>query len=301
MTEGQIIEILGSEERYIEYKSLIIQALRRELDIFGTVAHFDETDVFEQFTNFYLQGWLFDNEQIINRVRQLKDRKFTQDEISNFIKEHPVIPKDIEVLLNRRKLIGFFGDGEGIESLTPEEEKKINDYMKNPELLSEEDALTLMYDDLKSEISQRMKDFDLQSFRRSLEQQSSYGFLHVSSNPKDFDINRREIKSILKGNTEFNTSFSEQFNNEQYDFEVNSEQIVIIGLQKGYPIVEVYMPDKEYPEGTLRSSLIQKEIEDKCEEELKALYQKYQGQGVNFSRIYQNVMANERNNEPHCH
>lgn len=301
MTENQIIEILGSQEKCIEYKNLIIQALKRELDVSEIATCFDGIDIFEQFADFYLQGWLFDKEELINRVRQLKDRNFTQDEIRNFIEEHPIIPKDIESLLNRKRLIELFGVGDDIESLTSEEEEIINDYMKNPELLSEEDALALMNDDLNSEISQIMKGFDLQSFKGNLVQQINIGFLHVNSNPKDFDITRRSIKSILKGNTEFNTSHSEQFDDEQYDFEVNSKQIVIIGLQKDYPIIEVYIPDKEYPEGTLRSTLIQKEKEDMCGEELRALYLKYQRQGVDFSKVYQNVMANdERGNEQPC-
>ena len=50
----------------------------------GMAEHFDETDVFEKFANFYLQGWLFDNEKLINKVRDLKEKCFTQDEISNF-------------------------------------------------------------------------------------------------------------------------------------------------------------------------------------------------------------------------
>lgn len=301
MIENQIIEILGSQEKYIEYKNLIIQALKRELDLSGIATCFDDTAIFEQFADFYLQGWLFDNEELINRVRQLKDKNFTQDEIRNFIEKHPIIPEDIESLLNEKRLIEMFGEGNGKESLNHEDEEKINDYMKNPELLSEEDALSLMKDNLSSEISQLMECFGLQSFKNNLDSQFNIGFLHVNSNPKDFDINRRNIKSILKGNTKFNTSHREQSDDEQYDFEVNSEQIVIIGLQKGYPIIEVYIPDKEYPEGTLRSTLIQKEKEDICEKELRALYLKFQGQGVDFSKVYQSVMAkSEKDMEQPC-
>ena len=40
MIENQIIEILGSHEKYIEYKNLIIQALKRELDLSGIATCF---------------------------------------------------------------------------------------------------------------------------------------------------------------------------------------------------------------------------------------------------------------------
>lgn len=110
----------------------------------------------------------------------------------------------------------------------------------------------------------------------------------MHSNPKDYQLkfNAFITPKVIQGNTDFKISINE---NGDYDFLVNQVQIAIIN-DIGVQIIEVYVPNKEYPEGMTRSALMQKGREDACEKELKALYQKFQQQGVDVSNVLSKII-----------
>lgn len=290
MPENQIIELLGGQEKYLEYKNIIIEALKRALNKSGIATQFDGTDIYEQYVIFTIQNWVSMNEVSINKVRELKDelkdKKFTPKEISDYIEEKRA--SETKWSLARKELSKVFAKFS--DELTPDEED-------NTVSISEEEAVTEMKKHLEAEISPIMYKYSLERLSDILRTT----WINVTTKPIAFDINRRRIKSVLKGNTEFDISHSEQSEDEQYDFDVNAVQIVIFDVQNDLPNIKVYLPDKEYPEGTLRSTLILQGKEKKCEKELEALYKKYQEQGVDFSTVYKRVMAKERDNEQLSH
>lgn len=92
---------------------------------------------------------------------------------------------------------------------------------------------------------------------------------------------------VIRGNTDFSISTNP---NGEYDFLLNQVQIAMWN-ELGELMIEVYVPDKKYPEGMTRSALIQKEKEDVCEKELTALYKKFQQQGVDVSAISKRILG----------
>ena len=159
---------------------------------------------------------------------------------------------------------------------------------KNPQLLSEEEAQTLLEKENKDDISNIMQYFNLENFKKDLNRHKS-NFLNVKSDPKEFGISRRLIKSVLMENTGIKPSINVQPEDCKMDFEVNSKQIIIASYLTGDPFIYAYIPNQEYPKGTLRSTLIQKENESKFKEELRTALRKYAGK-VNVGRLSEEVL-----------
>ncbi len=283
MDKNQIIEFLGSEEIYEKYRKLVIDELKKQIELLGLTTHFEGTNVYEQFADFYIQGWLYSNQRAVDKICELKNKNFSQEEIKEYINKNPIIPDDIQRIISE-EFMYIFDD----KDISTEKKQKKEDYFKNPELLSEEEALNLMKKDNQEEVFKTMEFFNLQSFKDELNLQKRH-FLNINSDPKNVGFGRKGIKSVIRENTGSKPSMRELPENEEYDYDVNSDQIFIIGFPKGYPYVYAYIPNKEYPKGTLRSTLIQNEIDSKCTDELESLYKKYQGK-VDFGGIYRQVM-----------
>ncbi len=288
MEKSEIINFLGSEETYEKYRQLVIAELKRQIELKGLTTHFEGTNVYEQFADFYIQGWIKGNQRLVDEINEKKNTDFSEEEISQYISKHPIIPQEIQELQFQEKLLMFTG-----EKLSPDLKQQIECYFNNPKLLSEEDARALMTQENQRIISELTSYFDLQHFEQDLEVHKSHGFLVVESNPKDFDINRRGIKSILRENTGSKPSMSEQLEDESCDFDVSAEQSVIAGLLNDYPFILVYHPNQEYPEGMLRSEFIQNtnnnEFIAEATEQLEALYNRYKG-CVDFETLSRRVL-----------
>lgn len=282
MDKSEIISFLGSAEIYEEYKNLVINELRRQIDFYGHTKNFEETNVYEQFAELYLQGWMYSNQRFIDKVHELQNKVFSEEEIRKYINENPIIPEYIGDIMEE-EFMCIFGD----EELADEKKQQKEDYFNNPQLLSEEEAQAKMKKSNEDEISRIMEVFNLQHFKEKLKSNQVY-FFNVHSNPKDVSIGKRGTKSVLKENPGSKTSILELPEGEEYDFDVNSEQIFILGLPKGYPHIYAYFPDKEYPEGMLRSTLIQQENDNQFTKEFiaqnKELYDKFKGK-VDFNRL----------------
>ena len=162
---------------------------------------------------------------------------------------------------------------------------------KNPQLLSEEEAQTLLEKENEDDISNIMQYFNLENFKEDLNRHKS-NFLNVKSDPKEFGISRRLIKSVLMENTGIKPSINAQPEDCKMDFEVNSIQIIIAGFLTGGPFIYVYIPNQEYPKGTLRSTLIQKENDSKFKEALRTalsnLKEEY-AENVDFYKLSEEV------------
>ena len=258
--------------------------MKRQIELFGFSTHFEGTNVYEEFADFYMQGWISANQKLINEVIEKRNKVFSQDEIRQHRKDKIKVPENILT-------ISFKNIFEG-GKITPEESQQLDEYNNNLPLLSEEEVRTEMERRKQDEISQIMEFFNLQHFTDDLKNKQIY-FLRVCSNPKDLSIGKRGIRSVIKANSGSKTSIEELPESEEYDFDVNSEQIFIAGLPKDYPFIYAYFPDKKYPEGLLRSTLIQEENNiafiAEATDQLKALYTKYRGK-VNFDDLSKKVL-----------
>ena len=219
-------------------------------------------------------------------VKQVEKRKvFTKKEIEEYIKSNSKVPQELLELKYKELFEG--------KKLNNQERKRKEDLENQPEdYITEEEALEKLKIENEEQIQACRHRYSEESFNSKLEQDIRYGFIQVCSNPKDFQLRFNEFVTpkILKGNTEFTMPNNENGN---FDFLVNQAQIVMIN-HLGVQLIEVYVPDKEYPEGMTRSALIQKEKSDACEEELKALYQKFQQQGVDVSAVSKRILGLER-------
>ena len=288
MDKSEIISFLGSEETYEKYRQLVIAELKRQIELMELVTHFEGTNVYEQFADFYMQGWISTNQRWVDEVNIIRNKVFSQEEIDNYIKSNPIVPKDIPEYIENIQYKELFEE----EEITPKEKQDMAEYFNGLPLLSEEEARTEMERNKQVEISRIMELFDLQHFKDDLKTKQIH-FLNVYTNPKDLSIGKRVIKSVLKENSGSKTSIGELPEGEEYDFDVNSEQIFIVGLPKNDPFIFAYFPDKEYPEGMLRSTLIQNENNSafiaEATDQLKALYDKYKGR-VNFAELLKSVL-----------
>lgn len=287
MDKSEIISFLGNIETYEEYKKLVIEELKRQIELRGLTTHFEGTNVYDQFADFYIQGWINDNQRWLDEIDEKKNTDFSKEEIGQYIREHPIIPQDILELQFEEKLLAIEG-----KELSPDLKQKIEDYNNNPRLLLEENARNLMTKNNQARISELMEYFNLSSFLSNLDRVKER-FLIVESNPENFSVGRIGTKSIITENTGSKPSMSEQPEGEEYDFDVNSRQILIIGLPKDYPSILAYFPDKEYPEGMLRSTLIQNENNSafiaEATAQMEKLYGKYKGR-VNFDKLSREVL-----------
>ena len=107
MEKSKIIEFLGSKKQYEEYKNLVINELKRQIQSNGLTQHFDErTNVYEEFAEMYLQGWMHSKKELIDELNELKNKVFSEEEIREYIKENPIIFKKYKVKkkIRRRSL-----------------------------------------------------------------------------------------------------------------------------------------------------------------------------------------------------
>ncbi len=203
MEKSEIINYLGSEELYEELKKFVNNELNEEIESRGLITHFEGTNVYEQFADFYIQGWI------------------------NY-------------------------DAYWLEEINEEWNKKIE---SNPDIIFQ------------------LKDLKLQRFKNEFFNGVK---ILVESDPIKFGITRRWTKSVIKGNTGFKSPISGLPKDEIYDFDVNSEQIAIMDIEF-QPCIFAYFPDKEYPEGTLRSKLIKN-----VKKQFHQLWQKHGGLQADF-------------------
>ena len=285
MNKSEIISFLGSAEIYEEYKNLVIEELKRQIDFYGYTKNFEETNVYEQFAELYLQSWMYSNQRFIDEVHELQNKVFSEEEIREYRNKNPIIPEYIGDIMEE-EFRCIFGD----EELSAEKKQQKEDYFNNPQLLSEEEAQAKMKKDNEDKISKIMEFFDLQHFKDTLRRKPC--FLLVRSDPKHFGISNKHeefFTRILKGNSGCKKSFMELSEGEEYDYVVSSDQIFIIRYKKYKPEILAYIPDKEYPEGMLRSAWIQQENDTQVRDELKTVYDKFQGR-TDFDNLH--IMQN---------
>lgn len=288
MNKSEIISFLGSEETYEKYRQLVIEELKRQIEFMGLTTHFEGTNVYDQFADFYIQGWIHNNQRFVDEINKIRSTVFSQEKIQEYIQSNPIHPEGIPDYIVNIRFKVFFEEGD----ITPEEQQQLNEYDNGLQLLSEEEARTKMEKNKQVEISQIMQLFDLQHFKDALKTNQGR-FFNVYTNPKDLSIGKIGLKSVLKENSGSKTSIGELPKGKEYDFDVNSEQIFIVGLPENYPHLVAYFPDKEYPEGMLRSTLIQNENNSafiaEATAQLETLYGKYKGK-VNFDILSGEVL-----------
>lgn len=283
MNKSEIISFLGSVEIYEEYKNLVIEELKRLIDFYGYTKNFEETNVYEQFAELYLQSWMYSNQRFIDEVHELQNKVFSEEEIREYRNKNPIIPEYIGDIMEEEFRCIFGG-----EELSAEKKQQKEDYFNNPQLLSEEEAQAKMKKDNEDKISKIMEFFNLQHFKDTLRRPPC--ILQVRSDPIYFDISKNEkfFIRILKGNSGYKKPFMELSKGEEYDYVVSSDQIFIIRYKKYKPEILAYIPDKEYPEGMLRSAWIQQENDNQFTKEFiaqnKELYNKFKGK-VDFDRL----------------
>lgn len=284
VTEEQKTECFGSLEKYESIAMQVAQILIEEIKSKGLERHFEDIDIMNEFIYPYLQSWVETNKDTITKVLGMKKKVFTKKDIEEYIKSNPIAPQELLELKCKELFEG--------KELTDQERKRKEDLENQPEDYITEEALEKLKNENEEQIQACRHSYSEESFNSKLKQDIRYGFIQVCSNPKDFQLRFNEFVTpkILKGNTEFTMSNNE---NGDFDFLVNQAQIVMLN-HLDVQLIEVYVPDKEYPEGMTRSALIQKEKEDACEEELKALYQKFQQQGVDVSAVSKRILGLER-------
>ncbi len=288
INEDEIIECFGSTENYEDIAMQVAQELKKEIKDKGLEKNFEGIDIIKEFCYPYLQNWMKDNKDTISKVLKMKNKSFSEKEIQEYIQQHA--QEQIELDIKFKELFGE-------EKLSTKEQEKKEKLENKPEELTTEEAIKKLTDENEEQIQAYRKIYSEEKFSSKLERDIDEGFISVYSNPKDFQIPFSKFVSskILKGNTEFTVSTNEK---EDFDFFINQEQIAIIN-DLGIQIIEVYVPDKEYPEKMTRSTFIQREKEEECEKELKELYQKFQQQGVDVSAISERILGleNERKEE----
>lgn len=284
VTEEQKTECFGSLEKYESIAMQVAQILIEEIKSKGLERHFEDIDIMNEFIYPYLQSWVETNKDTITKVLGMKKKVFTKKDIEEYIKSNSIAPQELLELKCKELFEG--------KELTDQERKRKEDLENQPEYYITEEALEKLKNENEEQIQACRHSYSEESFNSKLKQDIRYGFIQVCSNPKDFQLgfNKFVTPKILKGNTEFTMSNNE---NGDFDFLVNQAQIVMLNYLD-VQLIEVYVPDKEYPEGMTRSALIQKEKEDACEEELKALYQKFQQQGVDVSAVSKRILGLER-------
>lgn len=284
ITEEQITECFGGLEKYESIAMQVAQILIEEIKSKGLERQFENIDIMNEFIYPYLQSWVEANKDNITKVLEMKRKVFTKEDIEEYIKFHSKTPQELLELKFKELFEG--------KDLTDEERKRKENLENQPEKYTTEEAIEELKNENEEQIQKCRHSYSEGSFNSKLKQDISYGFLKQYSNPKDFQLNFNApiTQKLIRGNTEFKISTNE---NEDYDFLVNQVQIVATH-HLGLLIIEVYVPDKEYPEGMTRSDLIQKEKEDACEKELKALYQKFQQQGVDVSAVSKRILGLER-------
>lgn len=285
VTEEQKTECFESLEKYESIAMQVAQILIEEIKSKDLERHFEDIDIMNEFIYPYLQSWVEANKETITEVLEMKRKVFTKKEIEEYIKSNSKVPQELLELKYKELFEG--------KKLNNQERKRKEDLENQPEdYITEEEALEKLKIENEEQIQACRHRYSEESFNSKLEQDIRYGFIQVCSNPKDFQLRFNEFVTpkILKGNTEFTMPNNENGN---FDFLVNQAQIVMIN-HLGVQLIEVYVPDKEYPEGMTRSALIQKEKSDACEEELKALYQKFQQQGVDVSAVSKRILGLER-------
>lgn len=285
VTEEQKTECFGSLEKYESIAMQVAQILIEEIKSKGLERHFEDIDIMNEFIYPYLQSWVETNKDTITKVLEMKKKVFTKKDIEEYIKSNSIAPQELLELKFKELFEG--------KELTDQERKRKEDLENQPEdYITTEEALEKLKNENEEQIQECRHSYSEESFNSKLKKDIRYGFIQVCSNPKDFQLrfNGFVTPKILKGNTEFTMSNNE---NGDFDFLVNQAQIVTVH-DCGVSLIEVYVPDKEYPEGMTRSDLIQKEKEEACEEELKALYQKFQQQGVDVSAVSKRILGLER-------
>ena len=53
---------------------LVIEELKRLIDFYGYTKNFEETNVYEQFAELYLQSWMYSNQRFIDEVHELQNK-----------------------------------------------------------------------------------------------------------------------------------------------------------------------------------------------------------------------------------
>lgn len=283
VTEEQKIECFGSLEKYESSAIQVAQILNREIQINGLEKHFEDINIMNEFVYPYLQSWIEENKDTITKVLEMKKKVFTQKEIEEYIESNP--KENLEFL--ELKFKELFEE----KKLNSQEQERKENLENQQELYTEEEALEKLKNENEKQIQEYRNTYSEESFNLKLKQDI---FIYLYSNPKDFEVACNKIvhPKILKGNTEFKIP-----NNEKGDFDFLVNQVQIVRVD--YPcikFIEAYVPDKKYPEGMTRSSLIQKEKEDECEKELKALYQKFQQQGIDVSAVSKRILSLEKEN-----
>lgn len=278
INEEQKAECFG--KKYESIAMQVAEVLMEEIKSKGLESYFEDIDIMNEFIYPYLQSWIEANKDNITKVLKMKKRVFTKEDIEECIKSNPIVPQE----LLEFKIKELFGEG-----LTDEEQKRKENLENQPEkYITEEEAIENLENENEKQIQDYRSSYSEESFYSKLNQDTSYGFIKMHSNPKDYQLkfNAFITPKVIQGNTDFKISINE---NGDYDFLVNQVQIAIIS-DLGVQIIEVYVPNKEYPEGMTRSALMQKEREDACEKELKVLYQKFQQQGVDVSNVLSKII-----------
>lgn len=281
ITEEQKIECFGSLEKYEIIAMKVAQILIEEIKIKGLEKYFEDIDITNEFSYPYLQNWIEKNKNTIAKVLEMKRKVFTQDDIEEYIKSNTVVSQEFLEL----KFKELFGEKE----LTDEERKEKQCLENQPEEYTTKEAKEKLENENEEQIQEYRSSYSEKSFNTRLKRDIRYGFIKKHSNPKDFQINFNALVTpkVIRGNTDFSISTNQ---NGEYDFLLDQVQIAMWN-ELGELMIEVYVPDKKYPEGMTRSTLIQKEKEDVCEKELTALYKKFQQQGVDVSAVSKRILG----------
>lgn len=285
IAEEQKTECFGSIKKYESIATHVAQILIEEIKSKGLERHFEDIDIMNLFIYPYLQSWIEANKDSITKVLKMKRKVFTKKDIEEYIKSNSITPQGLLELKFKELFEG--------KELTDEEQKRKEDLENQPEdHITDEEAIEKLENENEEQIQACRHSYSEESFNSKLKRDISYGFIQKYSNPKDYQLNFNTLVTpkVIQGNTEFKIPTNE---NGDYDFLVNQVQIAMLN-HLNVLLIEVYVPDKEYPEGMTRSALIQKEKEEACEKELKALYQKFQEQGVDVSTVSKRILGLER-------
>lgn len=281
ITEEQKIECFRSLENYESIAMKVAQILIQEIKFKGLENYFEDIDIMNEFSYPYLQNWIEKNKNTIAKVLEMKRKVFTQVDIEEYIK-YKTVPSEEFLELKFKEL---FED----KKLTDEERKEMQRLENQTEEYTTEEAKEKLENENEEQIQEYRNSYSEKSFNTALREDIMYGFIKKCSKPKDFklDFNGVITPKVIRGNTDFSISTNP---NGEYDFILNQEQIAIWnGLGKIQ--IEVYVPDKKYPERMTRSTLIQKEKEDACEKALRELYKKFQQQGVDVSAVSRRILG----------
>lgn len=237
------------------------------------------TDFFEQYADLYIQRWLVKNEKLVDEIIQLKDKKYTTEEVREYINMHP-----IEEDLTEEEFETLFSNLFDVKNPSPNKEDEKIDH-KERRLLSEEEALEQMNTDLNKVVDEKMKELAYPHEYEERIRKDIIETIHIKSNPEDIGLKKGLIKSILKGNMDFISETTQGDEKDTYDFEINSEQIIICGTANYFPIVYIYIPDKKYPEGMLLSNFLEQQKIQKHLDELRKLYLECVKDGVDWDSL----------------